>query len=689
VSCCRDIQFLPVQCDSQSTLVSSNQTGNNKEGANLDEVQDPHMSRALGNEAAAGGGLGSHYNLDAGENNLNWAAVGATATLMSAAAAGAVSSGGDTTEDTGSKTSSSAGLLGVEAERAAELDRLVDTGDWEGVVLAASKFETESVGSSSAGGESHDTRSFDEAEFAAAAYGAVGGVGVASPSPTRDNDRPAASVVSPAQADPTSPSRSVGSGTLTSGSGSSRSSASGTISEDDDEEGSESFGPSSGILSKGGSTNYTGEASGASDSASALQKRAEIREEVEALVRRVVPDEIDNIDEMMNQFKGREEELVETLRTMQERQIAQRERAARNKSAKMEAKRDVRQKRKLQAAMAASSEGLAAVPPNEVTPVSEEGGEGSSPAMMGGDDDDAPPMARFRHRAPSPGNVSDVGSDFSDPDFAPRIHAATTSTRYDADGEGSDFETDDDQTAQEGQEVIMSMGPVDTPLDQLQARERLAQAVEAGDWEAVGELGALMGADASVTSASTNGKGDLSEYDSSGYSSTGGGDGSANEAQVAELDSLIEAGNWEGVVLAAKKYSNSPDANAEESASEEDNTPEHKQEPKSKSWRVTRLFAGRKFSSRSAQSDSNDDSEETDSASQKDADKALQEEQDALAQAEIWMAIAAQSKQEGSTEAKGASDAADWAIQRSLTALQTAENGGDGAEAGVKDDTSV
>jgi hypothetical protein len=63
----------------------------------------------------------------------------------------------------------------------------------------------------------------------------------------------------------------------------------------------------------------------------------EIRSEVEFLVRRVVPDEADNIDEMMLQFKGREEELVETLRTMQERTVAQRARQAIRKSAKMEA----------------------------------------------------------------------------------------------------------------------------------------------------------------------------------------------------------------------------------------------------------------------------------------------------------------------------------------------------------------
>mmetsp|Transcript_21508 Transcript_21508/g.32217 ORF Transcript_21508/g.32217 Transcript_21508/m.32217 type:complete len:781 (-) Transcript_21508:103-2445(-) len=43
------------------------------------------------------------------------------------------------------------------------------------------------------------------------------------------------------------------------------------------------------------------------------------RQEIEELVRRVVPDEIENIDEMLLQFKGREDELIMTLQTMDER----------------------------------------------------------------------------------------------------------------------------------------------------------------------------------------------------------------------------------------------------------------------------------------------------------------------------------------------------------------------------------
>ena len=42
-------------------------------------------------------------------------------------------------------------------------------------------------------------------------------------------------------------------------------------------------------------------------SPSSSKEKHEIRAEVERLVRRVVPDEVDNIDEMMLQFKGRED----------------------------------------------------------------------------------------------------------------------------------------------------------------------------------------------------------------------------------------------------------------------------------------------------------------------------------------------------------------------------------------------
>ncbi|KAL7534749.1 hypothetical protein ACHAXR_006057, partial [Thalassiosira sp. AJA248-18] len=168
--------------------------------------------------------------IDAGD----WAVVGATAALLAdtthaSSMSSAESQGGIRSSESFQTTESS-------NHQAAELDRMVDTGDWEGVVLAAAQYE----GSSG-------------------------------------------------------------------------------LNQDEDTH----------MLSKD-NTSESGEQS--------LKDLAEIRAEVERLVRRVVPDEVDNIDEMMQQFEGREPELVETLRTMQERSVAKRARDAVQKTAKLEAK---------------------------------------------------------------------------------------------------------------------------------------------------------------------------------------------------------------------------------------------------------------------------------------------------------------------------------------------------------------
>jgi hypothetical protein len=57
-----------------------------------------------------------------------------------------------------------------------------------------------------------------------------------------------------------------------------------------------------------------------------------------------VPEKKDNVDEMMMQFRGREEELVETLRSMQERQVAQKSRIEGQKRAKRDARAAVKNK---------------------------------------------------------------------------------------------------------------------------------------------------------------------------------------------------------------------------------------------------------------------------------------------------------------------------------------------------------
>ena len=197
-------------------------------------------------EASQSVGGVTRADLDMAIEAGDWAAVGATAALLAAASdtnsfsSRSITAGGTSTRD-GSTVSSH------DAARAAELDHLVDAGDWEGVVLAAARFEAAStVNSDSASRQSQSKES--------------NSLGTdASPVKTRKNE--------------------------------------------------------------------------------------EWRAEVEDLVQKVVPEEIQNVDEMMLQFQGREEELIETLRTMQERQIAQRARLGAQKAAKAEAKRSQKEKR--------------------------------------------------------------------------------------------------------------------------------------------------------------------------------------------------------------------------------------------------------------------------------------------------------------------------------------------------------
>jgi len=69
-------------------------------------------------------------------------------------------------------------------------------------------------------------------------------------------------------------------------------------------------------------------------SASQKQRILEIRTQVIRLVEEVVPDEEGNVNEMMIQFKGREEDLLETLRTMKERKVARKARIQSQKIAR-------------------------------------------------------------------------------------------------------------------------------------------------------------------------------------------------------------------------------------------------------------------------------------------------------------------------------------------------------------------
>lgn len=419
----------------------------------------------------------SRDQLDSLIESGDWAAVGATAALL--AAASDSQSGTSLSRASGSHARSR-DSQSVDAARAAELDHLVDAGDWEGVVAAAAKFEAQAE----SGTASRSSKTNSSVESSAGSGSNTGTNTAGSPSVTTS----------------------------------------------------------------------------LSDTASKAQKREEVRSEVEALVRRVVPEEIDNVDEMMNQFKGREEELVETLRTMQERAVAQKARAAGHRAAKTEARRSVQR--------------------------------GTIPVVQ------KVASLEIKEAASGSGGVGAAGVGMT----AALAGVIATSPSKD---------THDKKPAAVGDERAEKVV--------VNARSALEEAIEAGDWEAVGEAAAMI-SDNSVTTTST---GEIARLAGTNLSiSTTGSNRSRNLSGVnadraSELDALIDRGDWSGVVAVANRFS------------------------------------------------------ETD---KKDSEGGVRskEEEEALKEAELWMKIADQKKAEGAMDA-GASDAAEWAIQRSLSQLKEAE----------------
>jgi len=411
-------------------------------------------------------------DLDSAIEAGNWAAVGATAALL-AAASDSQSYSSKSEQYAGTRSRSGSSVSSLDVARAAELDHLVDAGDWEGVVLAAAKYE---------GDESKESL-------------------------------PSASISG-------SDSRS--------------------------------------------NADTAGQTADSSIASSKGIKRQEYRVIVEDLVQRVVPEEIQNVDEMMLQFRGREDELVETLRTMQERAVAQKARNSSQKAAKQQAK--------------LSSTSAKTEIENTITAKSSKS----------------------------------IGTG--------QVSAAIATSKSLGTGEiESSLNRKNVKTGQPKD--------IEQQSKSKQNQTALEAAIEAGDWDAVGEEAALLTDSNSLTSADTD---EINKF-ADGVSTDGSSvAGSKNLADVAdELEELIEAGDWTGVVQAASSKGATIDKKAE-----------------SKDTRRLRRL------------------------------KHLQEEQEALAQAEIWTAIAEQSKQEAETNDQGAADAADWAISRSLNALVEAELSG-------------
>mmetsp|Transcript_3065 Transcript_3065/g.4600 ORF Transcript_3065/g.4600 Transcript_3065/m.4600 type:complete len:306 (+) Transcript_3065:571-1488(+) len=116
---------------------------------------------------------------------------------------------------------------------------------------------------------------------------------------------------------------------------------------------------------------------------------------------------------------------------------------------------------------------------------------------------------------------------------------------------------------------------------------------KASGWEAVGVAAALMN-EGSETSGSTQelrGISRLSEYESSDYSSATSTKSSINEEQNSIIISMVEVGDWSGVVLAAKGMG----------------TQSAKKAKTSKNWRVRRVLGGKSSTKPQKEEDVSDD----------------------------------------------------------------------------------
>jgi hypothetical protein len=157
----------------------------------------------------------------------------------------------------------------------------------------------------------------------------------------------------------------------------------------------------------------------------------------------------------------------------------------------------------------------------------------------------------------------------------------------------------------------------------MRKRTALELAIEAGDWDKVGE------AAAELDDSSSNG----SEMTTSTPSSARRRLAAVKDPRASELDKMIDNKDWQGVVAAAGRFH-------ELEGSSQGSLPGPPPPPGG----------------------------EEEAAAQK--------------QAEVWMAIAAKT-QHSDTDGEGARAAADWAIARSLSALQRAERKGQLTEGDV------
>jgi len=236
-----------------------------------------------------------------------------------------------------------------------------------------------------------------------------------------------------------------------------------------------------------------------------LQEKGQMnayRAEVEALVRRVVPDEIDNVDDIMVQFSGRENELIETLRAMQEKSIAQRARAAVQRSAKKEAGRSGRDLMDDE-----SSEDFG-------QSYTTDGGQ-----SMTTDGQSATTNSRSAHgRRGTSDSMTEHDSKGDADDYS-------TSSGSSGSGSMSSYYsgTSDSRSNVTGSEYSESQYSESTGVSIGKSRNDLSDAIDASDWRAVGEAAKNLGGGREVKPGASDD----------------------------DLEDQIDKGNWTGIIESA------------------------------------------------------------------------------------------------------------------------------------------
>ncbi|KAL7581410.1 hypothetical protein ACA910_021996 [Epithemia clementina (nom. ined.)] len=192
-----------------------------------------------------------------------------------------------------------------------KFNNMVETGDWEGVVEAAKKFDHHQddadsyVGGKITAGLGPGDSSDDESDVADSA--------------DEDDDDDEAEREEVEEKD-------------AGGDGKDGDDNDGGGEDDDDGDGDDDDDGEQSRRTEGESTQQSSNTNGMSYTSEELRTREEYQKKVEELVRLVAPDETENVATMMDQFAGREEELINTLETMYERSYSVRARNAIHKS---------------------------------------------------------------------------------------------------------------------------------------------------------------------------------------------------------------------------------------------------------------------------------------------------------------------------------------------------------------------